>query len=124
MTADLIRGEVADIMDSKTVVLNIGKEDRVTRGMHFVIYVEAEHLYDKKSKDLGVLEIPKAEVEVTDVQPKLSIAKSAMFMTEPYFPIYVAERKVRGPLPIDDKDIRERKIDMTVKRGDKVRQIE
>ena len=73
----VLRGEVAAIIDDTRVVLNVGKDSGVRKGFRFVIYTEVPgHLYDALGTDLGPLEIPKAEVEVIDVQEKLSIAKN------------------------------------------------
>jgi hypothetical protein len=51
-----IRGEIAEIIDEYTVVLNIGHNDGVRKGMKFVVYAETGHVTDPHSgKDLGVL---------------------------------------------------------------------
>jgi hypothetical protein len=60
----LIRGEVAEVTGNDTVILNIGMNHRVKRGMRFVVYAEAQHILDAHGNDLGALEIPKSEVEV------------------------------------------------------------
>jgi len=60
----LIRGEIAEIIDEYTVVLNIGRNAGVKKGMNFVVYAETGRIFDKSGDDLGILEIPKAEIEV------------------------------------------------------------
>jgi len=133
---DLIRGEVAEIIDDRKVVLNIGMGAQVKKGMRFIIYAETEHVYDKSGKDLGILEIPKAEVEVVDVQEKLSIAENAAYVEVPLPPSYLSpwshfpsfegtRRSVRVPqeLPIDKDKIKKIQVDLRIEKGDKVRQV-
>lgn len=118
-----IRGEIAEIIDKYTVVLNIGRLATVTKGMKFVVYSETEHIFDKSGKDLGVLEISKAELEVVDVQENLSIAENtAVRDVASSLDAYKALR-YREQLRVDEKQIRNLAVDMTVVKGDKVRQV-
>jgi len=127
-----IEGEVVDIINEYTVVINVGEEGGVRKGMKFVIYTEAEELLDSKGNSLGKLEIPKAEIEITHVQPKISIGKSGEIYTrtiEPLehirYPFGKPETiTVRKKLPIEKGDITKREIDMNVRKGDKVRRVE
>jgi hypothetical protein len=120
-----IRGEIAEIIDEYTVVLNVGLNDLVKPGMRFVVYAETEHIYDKTGKDLGVLEIPKAEVDVKDVQPSLSIAETtATHQVSPMFDLTRA-MKVREELQVDKTQIKRLKqnVNMTIVKGDKIREV-
>jgi LysM repeat protein len=120
-----IRGEIAEIIDKYTVILNVGRSASVTKGMKFVVYAEGERIIDKSGNDLGVLEIPKAELKVTDVQERLSIAETTAVREIPSFlssPIPDSYR-VPEPLRVDEKEIKSPKVDMTIVKGDKVRQV-
>ena len=76
--ADLIRGKVARVLNSREIAINLGKEDGVVVGMYF-------NVMDRKSEDitdpdtgelLGSIERPKVGLKVTIVQEKLSIAST------------------------------------------------
>lgn len=131
--APLIRGEVVEIISKNKVVLNVGSEDGVTENMDFVIYAEAGHIFDQSGNDLGPLEVPKAEVEVIAVQENLAIAQNVATKTiVPLFPLWDTQEKITQAfggntsvedLPVDPKDIKEFKVDMVVRKGDKARQI-
>ena len=122
MNPHTLHAEVVDILDETTVVLNVGTEQGVQRGIRFVIYAEAGQLTDSKGRNLGVLEIPKGEVEVVDVQPKLSVAKSSSItsigniMSE--IVTATSGTKVRVPLDVDKSTITPRRIDVKVRKGD------
>lgn len=120
----LIRGEVAELLEDG-LVLNIGMEQGVKKRMKFVVYEETpQHIFDTKGKDLGPLEIPKAEVEIVDVQEKLSIAKntetSSFALTA--LSAMAQTMQVRRDLLVDEKQITKVSVDPHIKKGDKVRQ--
>jgi hypothetical protein len=93
--------------------------------MRFVVYAETEHIYDRSAKDLGVLEIPKAEVEVKDVQRYMSIAETTA--SHGFTPLIDLTRamEVREELRVDKTQIKrlEQNVNMTIVKGDKVRQV-
>jgi hypothetical protein len=122
--SSLLRGEVAGILEDG-LVLNIGNEQGVKKGMRFVVYEEAHHIYDSHSNDLGALEIPKAEVEIVDVQEKLSIAKNTDVRNLTFDTISSMTQgmQVRRELPVDEHQITKISIDRRIKNGDKVRQV-
>ena len=122
--------EIAGIIDDTKVVLNAGREALIRKGMRFVIYAETEHIFDSSGRDLGVLEIPKAEVEVTDVQDKMSIAEHtaigekelpiAYSLPDMFKPRVV---KYRVPLNIAEGQKKVQSVDLSIKKGDKARSI-
>jgi hypothetical protein len=116
----LLRGEVAGILEDG-LVLNIGYEQGVKKGMRFVVYEEKHHIFDMHGKDLGPLEIPKAEVEIVDVQEKLSIAKNTDVRNVTFD--VISAMQVRRELLVDEKQITKISIDRHIKNGDKVRQV-
>ena len=107
------------------LVLNIGMDQGVKKGMRFVIYEETQHIIDAHGKDLGPLEIPKAEVEIVDVQEKLSLAKNADVRNVTWGAISAMSQamQVRRELLVDEKQITKISVDLYIKKGDKVRQI-
>ena len=71
-----IRGKVAQILDSRQAVLNVGLSQNVAAGMVFkVVNPEGEQIRDPDSNQiLGSVESPKVLIRVIDVQEKLSVA--------------------------------------------------
>ena len=76
--ADLIRGKVARVLNSREIAINLGKSDGVVVGMYFnVMDRKSEDIRDPDTGDLlGSIERPKVGLKVTMVQEKLSIAST------------------------------------------------
>ena len=76
--ADLIRGKVARVLNSREIAINLGKNDGVVVGMYFnVMDQNSEDIRDPDTGDLlGSIERPKVEVKVTIVKEKLSTAST------------------------------------------------
>ena len=71
----MIETKVAQILTSKKVILAAGAEQAVAPEMTFVIYELGEEVKDPETgESLGRLELHKARVKVTQVQPRFSIA--------------------------------------------------
>jgi len=119
----VIRGEIAEIIGKYTVVLNMGHQVGVKKGMKFVIYAEGQHIIDSHGNDLGPLEIPKAELIITDVQDRLSIAENTEVREIPTVLDPYQAMRVREPLQVKEIEVRNMKIDKTIVKGDKVRQV-
>jgi hypothetical protein len=127
-----ITGEVIAIADEYTLVLNVGREDGVVKGMHFQIVEEFNIEYPETGEVIKGLEFPKAEVEVISVQDKSCVAQSSAIearveeaeifrVPRVFAPRRIEERK---PLPLSKKARYEvtglkREVDV----GDKVVQI-
>ena len=77
---DPIRGKVAQILDSRQVILNVGSTDRVAEGMMFkIINPKGEHIRDPDTQRvLGSVESPRAFVRVVQVQENLAVATTSM----------------------------------------------
>lgn len=75
MTDAPLKGKVVAVM-KYSVAINLGTANNVKKGMKFVIYEEGPMIKDIEGNDLERLEIPKANVEVTHVQEKVSLAES------------------------------------------------
>lgn len=74
----MIRGKVAQIINRRELVLNVGVDDGVEPGMHFaVLSAKGAEIKDPETGELlGAVELPKVLVEVARVQPKLSVART------------------------------------------------
>lgn len=76
--ADLIRGSVAEILNSRELVVNRGREHGVQEGMIFeVLAPQGEDITDPETgQSLGSVERPKVVVKVAQVQPRLAVART------------------------------------------------
>jgi len=73
-----IRGKVARVLNSRELALTVGSRDGVEVGMRFdVLDAKGEEIRDPDSQELlGSLERPKVRVEITRVEPRLSLAST------------------------------------------------
>lgn len=74
----LIKGKVARILNSREIVINVGKKGGVKIGMKFdILDPKGEDIRDPDTHEiLGSLPRPKVQVKVTDVQENLSVAST------------------------------------------------
>lgn len=74
----LIRGKVAQILNTRELVINLGSEDGVTSGMYFdVIDPKGTDIEDPDTGEtLGSIERPKVRVKVSRVETRLSMAST------------------------------------------------
>ncbi len=75
-----IRGKVAQILDSRQVVLNVGSTDNVTEGMTFkIVNPKGEQIRDPDTQQiLGSVESPRAFVRIIQVQENLAVATTSL----------------------------------------------
>ena len=73
-----IRGKVAQILNSRELVINAGSNSGVAVGMRFeVMDAKGQDIKDPATGELlGSLERPKVKVEVSKVQKRLSVAST------------------------------------------------
>jgi len=73
----MISGKVAEIIDNRTVALNVGSDSGVEVGMRFLILKPDKELIDPETGDsLGSVKIPKIKVQVTTVSKKYCLAET------------------------------------------------
>ena len=74
---DRIRGQVATILNTREVALNIGSVDNVLVGMHFNVLDKKIEIIDPESKEvLGTETDIKRQLEITRVEDQYSIAST------------------------------------------------
>jgi len=73
-----LKGKVARILDSRSLVINIGSQKGVEVGMYFdVMDTKGEDIRDPDTHAiLGNVERPKVRIRITNVQDKLSVAST------------------------------------------------
>lgn len=82
MSDKVIVAKVASILDSRTVVLNKGKEQGVESGMVFKLYSSGGIVRDPDTgKELGEIKIARYNVRVKSVEQLYSIASTYEYVT-------------------------------------------
>jgi hypothetical protein len=76
--SDLIEGQVAEILNSRELVINRGENDGVTEGMVFeILSPQGQDIRDPTTDEvLGSVQRPKVVVKVVQVEPKLTVART------------------------------------------------
>lgn len=124
----MIRGKVARILDKYRVVINVGSEDGVQEGDRFVIYDEVDAIEDPDTgEEIGELELPKANLEITHVQEQMSIGthESEKTIDPVTVTSFLEKKKIQEKLPIDDdEDVPSRIQPEPIQVGDPVRSRE
>jgi hypothetical protein len=128
----MIIGKVVRILSEHEIVISVGMKENVKRGMEFVIFSEAEHIFDPSTgEDLGAFEIVKGRVSVTHVMDNMSRAKTLSFSVE-VPSMYDFARSIGGArkerrlrkLQVRPSDVRPIAEDVTVSVGDSVRSVD
>ena len=133
----MLKGKVVDIVDNRTVAINIGANHGVEMDMIFqILSKEEKEIKDIDSGEiLGKLKVPKIKVKVTFIDSKLSLAETyeyertniggmnPMFSVSNLFspPKYVKEYKTFDMEPEKKQEISEESS--IVKVGDIVEQV-
>jgi hypothetical protein len=76
--ADLIEGQVAEVLNARDLVINRGEENGVEEGMVFEILApHGQDIRDPETDEvLGSVGRPKVVVKVVEVEPKLAVART------------------------------------------------
>ena len=76
--AELIRGKVASLLNSREIAINRGYADGIREGMYFdVMSLDSGEIKDPETnKVLGSIVRTKVRVRVTEVQEKLAVAST------------------------------------------------
>ena len=75
--ATAIEGKVAGILNSRELVINRGASDGVKDGMRFEVIDDSYEILDPDTGEaLGTIKKVKLRVKVSDIQPRLSIART------------------------------------------------
>ncbi|HUT75766.1 MAG TPA: hypothetical protein VM221_13140 [Armatimonadota bacterium] len=130
-----LTGRIARIVSPTQVVLNIGRQQGVTRGMAFIIYEEGDMINDPiTNNDIERLEIVKGRVVAEEVQESLTFALTVVrTYTRTQAPPFAALSLLTSPrevsvrrrdqLPVDDDAVEPLASERTkVRKGDLVRE--
>lgn len=130
MPSELLKGHILKVLSPYKVLINLGRQHGVKRGMKFIIYEEGDMIYDPKSgKPVEKLELVKGEVEVIHVQEKMSTAGSFKTEKRIYSPLDViypfrpTEETVKVTKELTEEKIKE-PLPSKLKAGDLVRELE
>jgi hypothetical protein len=124
-----LKGYILKILSPSKVVINLGRQQGITKGMKFVIYDEGDMIIDPKTgKPIEKLELVKGEVEVIHVQENMSTAESyTIEKRTAYTPLammspYAAKEEVKVTKELTKEKVKEISPS-PVKVGDIVRRI-
>jgi len=130
MASPMLTGYVLKILSPSKVLINLGKEQGVKKGMRFVIYEEGDMITDPKTgKGIEKLELVKGEIEVIHVQQKISIAESyTVEKRTAYTPLamiypYSTKEEVKVKKELTEETVKE-VLPSKLKVGDLIRQVE
>ncbi|HBB86564.1 MAG TPA: hypothetical protein DC047_02990 [Blastocatellia bacterium] len=140
-----IQGRVAQILNARELVINIGAEAGVTKGMKFAVMSKSPtEIRDPETQEvLDTVDREKVRVRASEVRPKITICRTFLVRTIPGRPGYsgfsgisnllegirlsesVPERKVVDTLRADERDLPPplSEEESYVKIGDRVIQI-
>jgi hypothetical protein len=78
-----IQGKVAGVLNERELVINVGSNSGVQKGMKFAVFANEEtKLYDPETGDLlGIIDREKVRVRATEVKEKLSICRTYRELT-------------------------------------------
>lgn len=74
----MIEGQVAQVLNSRELVINRGDAHGVRNGMVFAVFDPAETVITdpETDKSLGSVYRPKVEVKIVEVQPHMSVGRT------------------------------------------------
>lgn len=77
MAMKTINGKIIRILDTKTVIINLGTKDGITNASYFNILGEPEDIIDPFTKDvLGRVNVVKAKLKTSHADEKFTIAST------------------------------------------------
>lgn len=77
MAKTKLRGRIVRILDAKTVVINLGRENGINNSSLFHILGDPEHVIDPETNEsLGTVNVSKGRVRASQVFDKFTIART------------------------------------------------
>lgn len=112
--ADRLKGQVAEILNSRELVINIGVSQGVKVGMKFKVCEPAHEVLDPVTKEsLGRIDREKIKVKVVEVFEKLSLARTYETYEETPFDYSTLDLNVRNYLSTSSSATRVRTLRVT-----------
>lgn len=129
-----IEGLVANILNARELVINIGSQDGVSKGKRFKVLADtpAEIRDPQTNEVLGVIDREKVRVEVTEAQPRLAVCRTYETITTGGRAIIPDLSDILGPRRTVPKTLKAQdaaylpplsESESYVKRGDRVVEI-
>lgn len=118
--------KVIKIIDDKTLVINAGRENGIETGNDIEIYQPGNEIIDPDTnKSLGTLDYIKAELEVVNVYPKMSVCKDVRTKTYPFASVLNLTQTYTETLNINPEDISGgfEDVDKKIRIGDLARNV-
>lgn len=98
-----IRGTIIRILDKRTVIINLGKEQGIGKGSEFRILADSEQVVDPSTGNvLGSVVVVKSKVRAIQVFDKFTIAATKWTATQPKFtPSFIDSSTLDAILPYE-----------------------
>ena len=78
MKKETIKGRIIRILDTRTVIINLGTDDGITNDSYFNILGDPEEIIDPFTKDvLGKVNVVKAKLKALQAYEKFTIASTS-----------------------------------------------
>ena len=76
--SELITGSVAEVLNSREIIINRGSDSGVKEGLTFEVFApQGENVIDPETGDnLGSVNRPKVVVRIVHVEPRLSVGRT------------------------------------------------
>ena len=119
-----IKGKIAKILSKYAVVLNIGSEHGVVKGMKFSVKSIPFPIFDPDTnEEIGKMTVEIAKIEVDEVFEKYSVASTYVYegTSSLPFPSAFTTTRTRQKLDVDPSDLVS--PDTIIKAGNTVEQI-
>ena len=115
MAKETLTGKIIRIVDSKTIIINLGTSDGITDNSYFNLIGEPEEIIDPFSNEkLGSVNIVKAKLKTSQAYEKFTIATTNWSTTRFKVPgvVFPGMRDLFDTEVIDEGDLRVNKSEM------------
>ena len=118
--------KIIKIPSNSSVVINAGLNHNLNEGDQLEVFVRGEEIHDPETNEnLGTLDYIKANLEIVQVLPKMSVCKNAETHKRPKFTndLLGTQIEVRNSLKLNESEITGEfaKQDTVIRIGDTVR---
>jgi hypothetical protein len=109
MAKKTIKGKIIRIIDTRTVIINLGTKDGITNDSYFNILGEPEEIIDPFTKDiLGSVNIVKAKLKASQAYEKFTIATTSWISHSIKFrnPLSASLADIYETVEVDEGELR------------------
>lgn len=127
MAKEALEGKVAQVLNERELVINIGSEQGVSRGMRFVVLAPTVEIKDPDTHEiLDTLDREKVRVQATDVRRRVTVCATYETTSSgggSFIGMFEPRREVTKTLKSSDALQPLSPFDSYIAAGDRVRQL-